>query len=163
MEFLFFFLILLRAVTATPFRRQASSFPDPVPCKGDCSSVHDPAVIKGNDGTYWRFTTFDNITIASSTSMLGPWATKGSVLHGGSLIDIPDNDGIWAPDVYNVDGTYHLFYAVSKTGTKNSDIGLATSRDLRPGTWTDHGVSETLLPLRGELKSTAQSPFNHMY
>ncbi|KAL9624314.1 MAG: hypothetical protein Q9160_001561 [Pyrenula sp. 1 TL-2023] len=71
--------------------------------------------------------------------MSGPWVTRGSVLGGGSLINIPDNDGIWAPDVYDVDGTYHLFYAVSKTGTKNSDIGLATSTELQPGTWIDHG------------------------
>lgn len=139
------FLVALNAVNATPFRRQASSlssFPDPVPCKGtDCSSVHDPSVVRRSDGTFWRFSTFENIHISKSSSMFGPWEHQGSVLDSGSIINIPGSNGIWAPDVYDVGGTWYLYYAVSKTGSNQSDIGLATSSTLESGTWLDHGVS----------------------
>jgi arabinan endo-1,5-alpha-L-arabinosidase len=46
----------------------------------------------------------------------------------------------WAPDVrYNFANTYYLYYAESTSGTDNSAIGLATSKNGHPGTWLDHG------------------------
>lgn len=44
-----------------------------------------------------------------------------------------------APDVANINGTYHLYYSVSTLGQRNSAIGLATSDSMAVGTWTDHG------------------------
>lgn len=32
-----------------------------------------------------------------------------------------------------------MYYVLSKTGTQNSAIGVATSKTMEPGTWTDHG------------------------
>lgn len=33
-----------------------------------------------------------------------------------------------------------MYYVVSKIGTQNSEIGVATSTTMEPGSWTDHGV-----------------------
>ena len=38
------------------------------------------------------------------------------------------------------DGTYYMYYVVSKLGTQTSEIGVATSTTMEPGTWTDHGI-----------------------
>ena len=44
-----------------------------------------------------------------------------------------------APDVTLVGDTYYLYYTVSAFGVQNSAIGVATSKTLAPGSWTDHG------------------------
>lgn len=55
--------------------------------------------------------------------------------------DIPaGRDDIWAPDVSLHDGLYHAYYSVSTFGSQNSAIGLATSRTLESGSWTDRGL-----------------------
>jgi arabinan endo-1,5-alpha-L-arabinosidase len=33
-----------------------------------------------------------------------------------------------------------MYYVLSKIGTQNSEIGVATSKTMEPGSWTDHGV-----------------------
>ena len=38
-----------------------------------------------------------------------------------------------------VGDTYYDYYSVSQFGSQNSAIGLATSKTLQPGSWTDHG------------------------
>jgi hypothetical protein len=59
--------------------------------------------------------------------------------------------GIWAPDIIEVDGVYHMFYTGSDA-QNNQAIGLASSSDLRhwdkypnnplvsPGAWSDRAV-----------------------
>lgn len=37
--------------------------------------------------------------------------------------------------------TYYLYYTVSAFGGQNSAIGVATSKTLKPGSWTDHGAT----------------------
>ena len=44
-----------------------------------------------------------------------------------------------APDVSLIGDTYYAYYAVSTLGSQISDIGVATSTKLDPGSWTDHG------------------------
>jgi len=51
----------------------------------------------------------------------------------------PGRDDIWAPDVSFHNGLYYAYYSVSTFGSQDSGIGLATSRSMDPGTWTDHG------------------------
>jgi arabinan endo-1,5-alpha-L-arabinosidase len=36
-------------------------------------------------------------------------------------------------------GLYYCYYSVSTFGSQNSAIGVATSKTLLPGSWTDHG------------------------
>jgi beta-fructofuranosidase len=62
-----------------------------------------------------------------------------------------DATGIWAPDIIEVDGVYHMFYTGSDA-QNNQAIGLASSTDLldwekhpsnpvvSPGAWSDRAV-----------------------
>lgn len=34
---------------------------------------------------------------------------------------------------------YYMYYVLSQIGTQNSQIGVATSKTMEPGSWTDHG------------------------
>jgi arabinan endo-1,5-alpha-L-arabinosidase len=132
-------LALLALVTASPIFKRA--FPDPEPVSGDVSKyVHDPSVIRRDDGTYFLFTTDNKTNIRSAPSMSGPWKFLGAALPEGSMIDLPGRDKLWAPDLARIDDTYYLYYSVSDWGAQNkSDIGVATSTTLEPGSWTDHG------------------------
>lgn len=37
-------------------------------------------------------------------------------------------------------GTYYLYYTISQIRTQNSQIGVATSPTMDPGSWIDHGI-----------------------
>ena len=96
--------------------------------------------MKSSDGTFYRFSTSGNIAVASAPAYTGPWTYLGPMLPNGSIISIGEpNQELWAPDVFLLDGTYHAYYVVSVSGSKASQIGLATSTTLEPGSWTDHG------------------------
>ena len=135
-------LLLSPAVTASPIvKLTRRDYPKPEPCSGVCQGkMHDPAVIRrSSDGTYFRFTTNDQIKVATAPDMSGPWTYQCDALSPASIIDNPGNKDIWAPDVSRIDDTYYLYYAVSEIGSQNSDIGVATSASMDCGTWTDHG------------------------
>ncbi|KAF2713205.1 glycoside hydrolase family 43 protein [Pleomassaria siparia CBS 279.74] len=123
---------------ASPVPPKGSNYPNPEPCTGNCTWVHDPNVIY-KDSTYYRFSTSGNIAIATAPRLTGPWKYQGALLDNGTSIFVTKGQDIWAPDVTLVDGTYYAYYAVSIFGSQLSQIGVATSKSLRPGTWTDHG------------------------
>ncbi|KAL1856416.1 hypothetical protein VTK73DRAFT_8291 [Phialemonium thermophilum] len=126
------------------------SYSDPEGCSGDCFT-HDPSLVQRHDGTYFRFSTLDRIGIWTAEDLSGPWNRSGSVLPNGSVIDLPGNKELWAPDVSYYRGAYYLFYAVSTPGSQTSAIGYATSPTLEEGSWTDHGALIT---------SNASTPYN---
>ncbi|KAL1302206.1 hypothetical protein AAFC00_002634 [Neodothiora populina] len=123
------------------FFHYVSAYPNPEPCNGNCSGVHDPTLIRRtSDGTWFRLSTNGNIAIASAPDITGPWTYDGAMLPDGSIIDLPiDNPGIWAPDVHLIEETYFAYYSVSTSGSQTSDIGVATSGNLEVDSWTDHG------------------------
>lgn len=100
--------------------------------------VHDPSIIKHN-GWYYSFTTHDLVGIGKAPTLSGYWEHAGSVLRGQSIIDLPGRNDTWAPDVHKVGDTFYLYYSVSTFGSQDSAIGLATSKTLEAGSWTDHG------------------------
>ncbi|RKO87589.1 glycosyl hydrolase [Blyttiomyces helicus] len=118
-----------------------TTFPLPGPITGDrlAIHIHDPAVAKFN-GTYFLFSTHNNISIATAPALKGPWTRAGQVLMNGSVIPNQGSLDPWAPDVHNINGTFFLYYTVSTFGTRESSIGVATSRTMAPGTWTDYGA-----------------------
>lgn len=62
-------------------------FPDPEPCKGNCSWIHDPNIyIEGE--TYYRFSTSGNIAVATADNMNGPWTYQGALLENGTSIQL---------------------------------------------------------------------------
>ncbi|KAF2109897.1 glycosyl hydrolase [Lophiotrema nucula] len=113
-------------------------YPNPEPCTGNCTWIHDPSLIK-KDGLWYRFSTSGNIAIATAPAITGPWEYRGALLDKGTSIFVADGQDIWAPDVTLIGDTYYAYYAVSRMGLQNSTIGVATSTSLLPGSWTDHG------------------------
>ncbi|KAJ8230675.1 hypothetical protein LV156_006511 [Aspergillus fumigatus] len=139
-------------VVASCLAALAHGYANPGSCLGACN-VHDPALIRReSDGKYFRFSTGNKISYASSSSIEGPWTVLGSVLPSGSSIDLPGNDDLWAPDVSLVNGVYHVYYSVSTFGSQSSAIGLATSSTMDLNSWTDHGSTG--------IQSSSSKPYN---
>ncbi|KAL1305456.1 hypothetical protein AAFC00_002335 [Neodothiora populina] len=148
---------LLTARTAKPEPFSNASWPVPHDVTGDSEPganvttqgwggihLHDPSIVLGPDGHYYSFSTHGNTVISRASkkgSIDGYWKIIGSVLEGnGSIIENSGSIDPWAPDVHKVGDTYYDFYAVSQFGSQISSIGLATSKTLLPGSWTDHGA-----------------------
>ena len=118
--------------------------------EGDVSPVHDPAIIR-EGGTYYLFATGGRpgqgvIPIRTSAN-LRRWTTAGHVfpaLPEWATREIPQARNAWAPDISFFRGRYHLYYSVSSFGSRNSAIGLMTTRTLDPVSpdykWTDEGM-----------------------
>ncbi|KAJ5721567.1 arabinan endo-1-5-alpha-L-arabinosidase C [Penicillium malachiteum] len=120
----------------------AAAYPARGPCTGDCWT-HDPSMIqRESDGTYFRFSTGTGVNTMTSSSLKGPWTNVGAALPDGSKISLTgvNSTDIWAPDVHYSDGKYYMYYVLSELGTQNSEIGVATSTTMEPGSWTDHGI-----------------------
>ncbi|KAJ5161376.1 Glycoside hydrolase family 43 [Penicillium capsulatum] len=133
------------AAHAALFAALVHGYANPGSCSGACN-VHDPSLIRrASDGKYFRFSTGNKISYMSASSIAGPWTTIGSMLPGGSSIDLAGKDDLWvntpAPDAQLVNGVYHVYFSVSTFGSQNSAIGLATSPTMESGSWTDKGAT----------------------
>jgi arabinan endo-1,5-alpha-L-arabinosidase len=103
--------------------------------------LHDPSIVKGPDGKYYSFSTHGLLSTSRADSLSGPWQHLGSgFANQPSKIPLQGRNDIWAPDVSYHNGTYYAFYSVSTFGSQSSAIGVATSRTLLPGSWSDHGA-----------------------
>jgi arabinan endo-1,5-alpha-L-arabinosidase len=126
------------------------AYVNPIECtSGVCNNAHDPSLIRRDDGTYFRFSTGGSnagaIPIFTAKAINGPWVAAGTVLPKGSTINRYNGAkkfDLWAPDVSKVGDTYYLYYSMSQAfGVNNSTIGVATSKTLETGSWTDLGES----------------------
>jgi arabinan endo-1,5-alpha-L-arabinosidase len=118
--------------------------------EGDISPVHDPVVIKEKQ-TYYVFCTGGRpgqgvIPIRTSPDMRS-WKAAGFVFESlpeWATREIPMARNAWAPDVSFHNGKYYLYYSVSSFGSRNSAIGLATTRTLEASSpdykWVDEGM-----------------------
>jgi arabinan endo-1,5-alpha-L-arabinosidase len=119
----------------------AAEYPYPGAVSGDVA-VHDPAVVKAADGTYFLFSTGNGIEIRTSTDRTA-FRRAGSAFSGSVSWAHPFTGGsnnLWAPDVSFHNGRYYLYYSASTFGSRNSAIFLATSTTAQPGSWTNQGV-----------------------
>jgi arabinan endo-1,5-alpha-L-arabinosidase len=143
--------MLAASVAGIPGSRPAAAvFQEVLQLGGDVAPVHDPAVIK-EKSTYYVFCTGGRagqgvIPIRTSTN-LRTWKQSGYVfdaLPEWALREIPQARNAWAPDVTFYNGKFHLYYSVSSFGSRNSAIGLATTRTLDPASpdykWVDEGL-----------------------
>jgi arabinan endo-1,5-alpha-L-arabinosidase len=118
--------------------------------KGDINA-HDPTWVEV-DGTQIVFWTGENSTnrgaILAKISPDGiTWDDKGTIGESGpawiadAIGQMPPN--IWAPTVFEKDGTHYLYYAASIFGRNTSAIGLLTNDALDPEAptegWVDRG------------------------
>lgn len=130
---------LVLAVSLLSWSAAVHGYANPMTCSGTCTNAHDPALIRRDDGTYFRFSTGGKIAIHSAPAITGPWTYKGAAIPNGSKIDKTGNNDLWAPDVQKVGDTYYLYYSVSSFGSQDSAIGVATSTTLDVNSWTDLG------------------------
>jgi arabinan endo-1,5-alpha-L-arabinosidase len=118
--------------------------------QGDLSPVHDPSAIKQGN-RYYVFCTGGRsgqgvIPIRTSTDMR-TWKAAGFVFESlpeWATREIPLARNAWAPDISFYNGEYHLYYSVSSFGSRNSAIGLVTTRTLDRESpdyrWIDRGM-----------------------
>jgi arabinan endo-1,5-alpha-L-arabinosidase len=108
--------------------------------------VHDPCIAKAK-GYYYLYSTGAGIPIRRSSDLIH-WQMLGRVFSADepdwARQEIPGSRGIWAPDISYFAGRFHLYYAVSRFGTNQSVIGLATNTTLDPADknyrWVDEGM-----------------------
>jgi arabinan endo-1,5-alpha-L-arabinosidase len=100
---------------------------------------HDPSAIAG-DGTHYAFCT----GLGSETSTnLTSWKSTGRPFAAPSWLTstISGVGDLWAPDISQFGGKYHLYYAGSTFGSNKSCIGHATSDSMAGAAWTDDGAA----------------------
>lgn len=104
--------------------------------------------VQDNQGntTYYVVSTGRGINLSSSPD-LRTWKRLGRVFEedvpAWAKQEIPESNGIWAPDLSYHDGLYYLYYSVSSFGSQRSVIGLAVNKSLDPQSpdyeWVDRG------------------------
>lgn len=135
-------LVAALAVGAHSRPAASATYPNPGRVTGNVT-VHDPSMIRGQDGAYYLFSTGSGLEIRTSTDRVA-FSLVGQVLPNGASWAAPFTGGntkaLWAPDVSFHGGKYLLYYAASTFGSNTSAIGLATSPTAKPGSWTDQGM-----------------------
>lgn len=140
----------------TPAGKQPSELlPLPVGAPEESSAwgsrhAHDPTVVRGDDGTYYMFSTDSvansedipaGVHIRTSTDLVA-WRYAGTAFDGvpGPAADWSGARGLWAPEVVRwPDGSWHLYYSASTFGSNTSAIGLAVASSPS-GPWADRGL-----------------------
>lgn len=116
--------------------------------------VHDPAMAQeGND--YYVFSTGPGITIYQSEDRVH-WRWVGRAFDGEPAWarDVaPGFRGhLWAPDIFEKEGRFYLYYSVSAFGRNTSGIGVTVNETLDPASpeyrWTDRGLVLQSVPNR---------------
>ena len=113
--------------------------------------VHDPAYVQVGD-YHFVYSTGNgqiadgNIQIRRSDDGV-EWEYAGEVWdEKPAWLDdaVPGVDNLWAPELYQHDGTWYLYYSVSTFGSGDSVIALATNTTLDPDDpdfeWIDRGA-----------------------
>jgi arabinan endo-1,5-alpha-L-arabinosidase len=121
---------------------------------GSDTGIHDPTLIRSG-GTYYLFGTGNGVARWTSTDMVN-WQALPPVFAEAQpwIQDVVPRfrNSRWAPDIYEHDGTFYLYYSVSAFGRNTSAIGVATTRSLdsqHPDYgWTDHGIVVESVPGR---------------
>lgn len=77
------------------FAALTHGYANPGACSGECV-VYDPTIIqRSSDSKYFRFSTGNEISYVTASSIEGPWTAVGSVLPDGSSIDLAGNTDLW--------------------------------------------------------------------
>ena len=113
--------------------------------EGFVQRIHDPVMAKEGD-TYYVFSTGARIIVICSKDMI-EWQFCGRVFENSPRwvqeVNREASD-LWAPDISYWNGMWHLYYAASSMGSRDSAIGLATNVTLDPNSpdyrWVDEGV-----------------------
>lgn len=118
--------------------------------------VHDPVMAKEGD-TYYVFSTGPGITYYASSN-LEDWRWVGRAFRdepSWARRVAPGFRGhLWAPDIFEKDGRYYLYYSVSAFGRNTSGIGVTVNETLDPESpdydWVDQGIVLQSVPNRDD-------------
>ena len=116
--------------------------------------VHDPVMTKAGD-TYYVFSTGPGITYYESKDMVN-WQLTGRVFPDepswARRVAPGFNGHLWAPDIYQKNGKFYLYYSASAFGKNTSGIGVTVNttldRDSPDYEWVDYGVVIDSVPNR---------------
>ena len=114
--------------------------------------THDPALVAGKDGKPWFVYSTGNGDVADGNIQIRrskdghDWEYAGEVWKqkpAWLTAAVPGVDNLWAPELYEHDGTWYLYYSASTFGKNLSVIALATNTTLDPADpayeWVDRG------------------------
>ena len=139
-------IILLLLCLACGAAAEESELPIP---KFKDVSVHDPSIIRTEDGTYYIFGS--HMTAARSTDLIQWKMISKDAGSGCTLVDnvqeqmkealsYAKTTTFWAPDVQKLnDGRYYLYYCTCKGDSPLSMLGVAAS-DSPEGPYENLGV-----------------------
>ena len=112
--------------------------------KDNLQPGHDPSMVRFEDG-YALMSTNNNLQLWTSEDAYS-WTNHKSTVSGvpqWAYTYAPKTEGIWAPDIFYMNGEYRVYYCVSEFGKRNSAIGYQSTTSIMPGTsgygWKDHG------------------------
>ena len=112
--------------------------------KDNLQPGHDPSMVRFEDG-YALMSTNNNLQLWTSEDAYTWQNHKSTVskIPQWAYTYAPTTEGIWAPDIYYMNGEYRVYYCVSVFGKRTSAIGYQSTKSIVPGTtdygWTDHG------------------------
>lgn len=106
--------------------------------------VHDPSTIVKENDRYYTFYTSNGVEYAYSTDLC-TWRRAGKIFASDfpSWITgyVPGFGGnFWAPDVFYMNNSWHVYYSCSSFGSRQSAIGLATTNSLEKPQWQNKGM-----------------------
>ena len=112
--------------------------------KDNLQPGHDPSMVRFEDG-YALMSTNNNLQLWTSEDVY-TWRDHRSTVSGvpqWAYTYAPKTEGIWAPDIFYMNGEYRVYYCVSEFGVRNSAIGYQSTTSIVPGSngygWKDHG------------------------
>ena len=112
--------------------------------KDNLQPGHDPSMVRFEDG-YALMSTNNNLQLWTSEDAY-TWQNHKStvsVIPQWAYQYAPGTEGIWAPDLYYMNGEFRAYYCVSVFGKRSSAIGYTATTSIVPGTtgygWKDHG------------------------
>lgn len=116
--------------------------------------VHDPVMTREGD-TYYVFSTGPGITFYASED-LEHWRWVGRAFADepswGRRVAPGFGGHLWAPDIFEKDGRFYLFYSVSAFGRNTSGMGVTVNETLDPESpdyrWVDQGIVLQSVPNR---------------
>lgn len=121
------------------------------------TGTHDPSSIMAENGSYYIFSTNNNLNLKASTDLLNwTWAAQPFAFTQGipaymATYCAQGTDAspwnLWAPEIVKNGSTYYLYYSrncpksvVGATYQEQSILGVATSTSIVGGVWTDQGA-----------------------
>ena len=112
--------------------------------KDNLQPGHDPSMVRFEDG-YALMSTNNNLQLWTSEDAYTWHDHKSTVsaIPQWAYEYAPGTEGIWAPDLYYMNGEFRAYYCVSVFGKRSSAIGYQATTSIMPGTegygWKDHG------------------------